>query len=292
MRTALIKAFLRFCALLPLPAVHLIGARLARLLVPFPNRTRHVTNVNLALCFPRLTPEERRRMAVRSIMEMGKTGTEMGPLWSWDRARVLGLVKACSGREPVDAAFSAGRGAIITTPHLGNWEMAGLYCSSLYPMTSLYRPPRIEDLDAIMQPARERLGARLVPTNAAGVRSLYKALERGEFIGILADQEPSQGNGVFAPFFGLPAYTMTLLPRLVKRTGAPLFFTYAERLARGTGFHMHFIAAPARLADGTLEDIAAAMNAGIEACIRSLPEQYQWGYKRFRTRPPGEAALY
>jgi KDO2-lipid IV(A) lauroyltransferase len=223
---------------------------------------------------------------------MGKTGTEMGPLWSWDSGRVLGLVKSCSGREPVDAAFTEGRGAIISTPHLGNWEMVGLYCSSLYPMTSLYRPPRMEDLESIMQAARERLGASLVPTNAAGVRSLYKALERGEFIGILADQEPSQGTGVFAPFFGLSAYTMTLLPRLVKRTGAPLFFTYAERLPRGAGFHIHFIAAPARLAEGSIEEIAAQMNAGIEACVRSLPEQYQWGYKRFRTRPASEKSPY
>jgi KDO2-lipid IV(A) lauroyltransferase len=292
MRAILIKLSLRLFAVLPWGLVHAFGAGLARLMVAFPNRTRHVTRVNIALCFPQMSPRGQDQLATRALIEMGKTGAEMGPLWYWPRERVLGLVNGCSGREPVDAAFAEGRGGIITTPHLGNWEMAGLYCSSLYPMTSLYRPPRMEGLDALMREARERLGARLVPTSASGVKSLYKALESAEFVGILADQEPSRGNGIFAPFFGIPAYTMTLLPRLIRRTGAPLFFTYAERLPQGAGFHIHFMAAPSDLADRSVEDIAAVVNAGIEACVRRIPEQYQWGYKRFRTRPEGSAPVY
>jgi KDO2-lipid IV(A) lauroyltransferase len=291
MRARLVKIFLRACAGLPLPAAHAVGAGLARLLAAFPNRTRRITDINVELCFPDLTPDRRRRIARRSLIEMGKTGTEMGPLWYWSKPRVLGLVRGCSGRDAVDAAYAAGRGAIITTPHLGNWEMAGLYCSSLYPMTSLYRPPRMHDLDALMRTARERLGARLVPTNASGVRALYQALERGEFVGILADQEPNR-NGVFVPFFGVAAYTMTLLPRLLRSSGAPLFYTYAERLPRGAGFHIHFIAAPEGLAGGSIEQIAERMNAGIEACVRQTPEQYQWAYKRFRTQPEGVVPAY
>ena len=292
MREAFIKLFLRFCALLPLRGAHALGAGLGRLLAVLPNRSRTVTARNLALCFPELPPQERRRLAARSLQEMGKTATETGTLWCRDAGRVLALVRAVSGKEAVDQALSAGKGGIILTPHLGNWEMVGLYCSAHYPLTSLYRPPRMQGLEEFMRAARERAGARLVPTNAAGVRYLYRALAGGEFIGMLPDQEPGQGNGAFAPFFGIPAYTMSLLARLAQRTGAPVFFAYAERLARGAGFHLHFAPAPQGFGQGDVEEITAAMNAGVESCIRRIPEQYQWSYKRFRTRPEGAPRLY
>jgi Kdo2-lipid IVA lauroyltransferase/acyltransferase len=292
MRGALLILFLRLCALLPLRIARGLGASVARLLLLIPNRAREVTRVNIDACLPELPPDERRRLAARSLIETGRTVTEMGALWYWPRARALALVDGCSGREAIDAALARGRGVILASPHLGNWEMTGLYCSSLYTMTSLYRPPRIRELDSFMQQARERAGARLVPANAAGVRALYRALEHGEVVGILPDQEPGQGGGIFADFFGIPAYTMTLIGRLVKRTGAPVFFTWAERLAGSRGFHVHFEPAAGAVADASIEDITAAINAGAEACIRTIPAQYQWSYKRFNTRPDGSKDFY
>ncbi len=292
MRATLIKLFMRFCALLPLRAAHAVGAGAGSLLSILPNRTHRVSLRNLELCLPELPADERRRLAARALRETGKTAAETGALWLWPRERVLQLVRATSGREALDAAIRDGRGAIIITPHLGSWEMVGLYCSSLQTLTSLYRPPRLAALDDFMRAGREHLGAHLVPTNAGGVRHLYRALERNEMVGLLPDQEPGQGGGIFVPFFGISAYTMTLLARLVQKSAAPVFFTYAERLERGAGFHLHFIAAGADFAHGSAEDISAAMNAGVEACVRRIPEQYQWGYKRFRTRPEGEARFY
>lgn len=287
-----IKLFLRLCALLPLRGAHALGAAAGQLLTVLPNRSRTVTLTNLALCFPELPPRARRRLAVRSLRQMGRTATETGALWYWEAGRVLALARAVSGREAMDQALRAGKGGIILTPHLGNWEMIGLYCSAHYPLTSLYRPPRLQGLEDFMRSARERAGARLVPTNAAGVRYLYRALASGEFIGMLPDQEPAHGNGIFAPFFGIPAYTMSLLARLVQKTGAPVFFAYAERLAGGAGFHLHFTPAPQGFARGDVEEITAAMNIGVEACVRRIPEQYQWSYRRFRTRPEGAPRLY
>lgn len=292
MSAALIKLLMRFCALLPLRAAHVIGTGAGSLLSILPNRSRRITRINLELCFPELPEHERRRLAARALRETGKTAAETGALWRWPRERVLGLVRGTSGREALDEAIRAGRGAIIMTPHLGSWEMVGLYCSSLHTLTSLYRPPRMSALDDFMRSGREHLGAHLVPTNAGGVRHLYRALERNEMVGLLPDQEPGQSGGIFVPFFGIPAYTMTLLARLAQKSGAPVFFTYAERLGRGAGFHLHFIAADADFTHGSAEEISAAMNAGVERCVRRIPEQYQWNYKRFRTRPEGEARFY
>jgi KDO2-lipid IV(A) lauroyltransferase len=292
MRATLIKLFMRFCALLPLRAAQAIGATAGSLLSIVPSRSHRVTLRNLELCFPELPADERRRLAARALRETGRTAAETGALWLWPRERVLGLVRGTSGREALDEAIRAGRGAIIMTPHLGSWEMVGLYCSALHTLTSLYRPPRIAELGDFMRSGREHLGAHLVPTSAGGVRHLYRALERNEMVGLLPDQEPSQGGGIFVPFFGISAYTMTLLARLAQKNTAPVFFAYAERLGRGAGFHLHFIAADANFSNGSTDDVCAAMNAGVEACIRRIPEQYQWNYKRFRTRPEGEARFY
>jgi KDO2-lipid IV(A) lauroyltransferase len=111
-------------------------------------------------------------------------------------------------------------------------------------------------------------------------------------VGLLPDQEPGAGQGRFAPFFGIPAYTMVLLARLAKKNGSAVFIGYAERLPRGRGYHLHFIPAPEGIAGAPLEEALALMNRGVEACARALPEQYQWSYKRFRTRPEGAASFY
>lgn len=292
MRTRLIKLSLRLCALLPLRVVHALGAGAGWLLARFPTEARRISRINIARCFPGLDAAARRRLVRRSLMETGKTAAETGPLWLWDRAHILRLAPEVEGDAQLDAAMAAGRGAILATPHLGAWEMVGLYCSMRYRMTSLYRPPRLAALDALMTGARERFGATLVPADTAGVRALLKGLRRGELLGILPDQEPRHGNGIFSPFFGLPAYTMTLLARLAQQTGAPIFIAYAERLAGGAGFHLHFLPLAEIPAGASVEAITAAVNAGIETCVRRLPPQYQWSYKRFKTHPSGDARFY
>jgi KDO2-lipid IV(A) lauroyltransferase len=292
MRTRLTIVFLRLCALLPLPAVHAFGACAGWLLARFPTEARRIARINIARCLPQLDAAERRRLVQRSLVETGKTAAETGPLWRWDRSRILDLVRGVDGEDRLEEALAAGRGAIIAAPHLGAWEVVGLYCSMRHRMTSLYRPPRLGELDALMTEARERFGATLVPADIAGVRALLKALRRGELLGILPDQEPRYGNGVFSPFFGLPAYTMTLLARLVQQTGAPVFVVYAERLARGAGFRLHFLPLAPLTEEASIEEITAAVNAGVETCVRRLPQQYQWSYKRFKTRPAGEPRFY
>jgi KDO2-lipid IV(A) lauroyltransferase len=291
MRGMAVLWFLRLCALLPLRVAHSLGALIGMTLAWYPNSVRLISRINLGLCFPDLDARRRERLLRDSLKQLGRTATELGALWFWPAERAQRLMAEVSGMESVRAALAQGKGVIIASPHLGAWEMAGLYISSQMTMTSLYRPPRMQALDATMRAARERLGAKLVPTSSQGVRDLYHALGRGEAVGILPDQEPDEG-GVFAPLFGVPAKTMVLLSRLAMKTGAPVFFTYAERLPRGRGFHLRFFPAPADVNAESLENSVAAVNKMVEHCVRTNPSQYQWSYKRFRSMPDGKRRNY
>jgi KDO2-lipid IV(A) lauroyltransferase len=141
--------------------------------------------------------------------------------------------------------------------------------------------------------ARRRNGATLAPITPKGIRVLVQALERGNYVGILPDQEPKADKGaVFAPLFGIPAFTMLLVNRLSRRTGAPVVFMFAERLPESAGFRIHCIPAPEGIDSEDDAVAAAALNRGIEACVRTCPDQYIWSYKRYRRRPKGAPKIY
>ncbi len=291
-RRVLLIKLLRLSAGLPLPLVHAIGAALGEALLWFPNEVRQVARRNLALVFPAMSPADRQRLLRQNLRETGKLMLELGPLWLWRGERVLKLAQgSVIGEDELATAVRQKRGAILLTPHLGAWEMAGLYYSSRYPLTILYRPSRL-GLDELSRQGRSRLGGAVVATDASGVRALLAALRKGEVLGILPDQDPGgtgDGGGVFAPFFGIAASTMSLVSRLAQKTGVPVFLTWAERLPQGRGFTLHLCALPEVTAATSLDASVAAMNQGVEAAVRSLPAQYLWAYKRFKTRPSPES---
>ncbi len=295
-RATIIKLLLRTFALFPMPVVHGIGAGLGWLLTVTPNELRRVSRINIDLCFPQLSASRRRRLLVRSLVECGKTAVEFAPLWTWSEDRILSLIKRAAGREYLDGLLDQGKGVILLIPHLGAWELASIYVSMCfaekYPVTGLYRPPRMGELDVMIRRARERFGARMVPTTLTGVRTLYQTLNDGGIVGVLPDQEPGAGNPVFAPFLGVPANTMGLVSKLMARTQAAAVYVYFTRLPSGRGFEVHFSPASSGVGDGDLHIATQRLNEGVELCVKRYPEQYQWGYKRFRTRPPGESGVY
>jgi KDO2-lipid IV(A) lauroyltransferase len=292
LRALLAKGLLYLFAALPLWVGHAFGAAIGRLGYRIDNEIRHAARINIRLCLPELPPLAQERLVRQYLIETGKTAMESGAMWLWSKRRIMAKVKQVSGLEHLQAAHALGKGVIFAMPHMGSWEIAALWCSKHYPMTTLYRPPDLAAMDKIIRHGRERFGAQLVPTDNRGVKALFRALSRGETIGILPDQEPGRGQGEFAPFFGIPAYSMTLLSRLVQKTGAAVVFTYAERLPFGRGYHLHFLKAPPGIADKEVVISVAAVNAGVESCIRQCPAQYQWGYRRFKTRPGDESGFY
>lgn len=291
MRRALIEGLFRLSACLSLSGVHGLGALLGRLLWLFPTQTRRIAAINLDLCLHQWDRAARSQLLRRSLVELGKVLVEIGPLWHWDARCLFDKVEQPQNEHLLRDALARNRGAILITPHLGSWELAGLYFSYRYPMTILYRPSRL-GLDPLIREGRGRLGARLVTTDRAGVRALRQTLRDNGVLGILPDQDPGRNMGVFAPFFGVPANTMTLVARLAIKTGAPAFLTYAERLRRGQGYRIYLWPLPKAVASEPLEQALAAMNSAIEQAVRQLPEQYLWGYKRFKTRPSGLPKLY
>lgn len=289
---AAIGVSLRVLARLPLRAIHALGAAIGLSLYVLPTESRRIARRNIELCFPQLDLRQRRALLRSSLLETGKGLLEASALWLWTADRTVGLVREVEGQAELDNAFAEGRGVVVLGPHLGCWELTGLYCSHHYPMVSLYRPFRIPRVDALMRAARERAGARLLPVDRAAVLGVRRALQRAELVGILPDQDPAQRAGVFTPFFGVEAHTMTLASRLVRQSGAAAVFAFAERLPGGSGFRLHFQRAPGALADPDPARAARALNQGIERCIAISPAQYLWVYRRFKTRPAGEASLY
>jgi KDO2-lipid IV(A) lauroyltransferase len=296
MRDSLACGFTRFMGWLPLRLIHALATVFGMLAAAWFSHSRAacVSRVNLRLCFPDLAEAELQRLWRDSLIESAKTFLESGALWHGRCDKVMALARQVSGREYLLQPLQRGQPVVLLTPHLGSWEMAGLYASSLCRITSLYLPiRRMPRLDTLVQQGREHCGARLVAADGQGLRALSAALQRGEVAGILPDHEPTQsGKGVFAPFFGVAAFTTPLVPRLAQKNQAAVVFTYAERLPHGQGFYIHYLPAPPEIYSENQEVAVAALNRGIEDCARRCPAQYLWGYKRFKTRPQGQAGVY
>lgn len=283
------RLLMRLIARLPLSLIHRLGAGVGQVAIRWPNRQRRNALVNIALCLPHLSQIEQIRLRNRNLKEFGKTYCEIAYLWLRPVRQALALVREVRGGELL--ARKPGQGLIVLSPHLGAWELAGLYLAAQGPTAIFYKPQKY--LDDLIRAARGRSGAALAPIAARGIRVLVQALERGEAVGILPDQEPKADKGaVFAPFFGVPAFTMLLVNRLARRTDAPVIFLFAERLTNDAGFRLHCLRAPAGIDSTDDLEAATALNRGIEQCVLTCPEQYLWPYKRFRRRPEGAPKLY
>lgn len=190
------------------------------------------------------------------------------------------------GAEYVDAALLRGKGVVFLTPHLGCFEItaqayAQRYGRTQQPMTVLFRPPRKPWLREVVAQARGRPGLATAPTTMAGVKQMVKALKQGQSLGLLPDQVPPVGLGVWAPFFGRDAYTMTLSARLARQTDATVLLAWGERWSWGRGFTVHVQPMEQPLAgDATLA--ASQINAAMERLVLACPQQYLWAYARYK----------
>lgn len=283
---------LRTVGLLSLSFAQHIGSFFGGIAWRLRSESRKATDVNLALCLPELQEDERDGLSYNSLRHTGMTALEIPLMWEWPVQKCLDLVQDTQGLELVDNALATGKGLILLAPHLGNWELAGLYFSSKYKMASLYSPPNMEEFEDYMIKVRSRVGAELVRGDRRGLMRLISILKEGGVTGILPDQSPRGKTNAFAPFFGTDVRTMTLVAKLMQKTGANALMTYAERLPGAQGFRIVIDKADPDLAHQDPVIAATALNKSIEALIRRSPEQYQWEYKRLRHRPAGERNPY
>ena len=277
---------LRALGVLPLPVLYAVGSALGRPLWWRKRaRERVHTEVNMRIVRPDLDDASRDRLVRECLIETGRAVTEMAAVWGRGAQRALKLVREVDGVEHFDTALQSGRGLIIAAPHLGCWELLNYWLCSRTEIAILYAPPRNRAWEAMLVRARGKLAPAQVRADGAGVRRLYKRLAAGGVIGILPDQQPKRGEGQFAPFFGLDAKTMVLLPRIAQRTGAVVLFAFAERLPRGAGFRIRILPAPGDIADTDMRVACTALNRGVEQCVELAFAQYQWTYKRWSERP-------
>jgi KDO2-lipid IV(A) lauroyltransferase len=287
MKATLVTWLFDAAARLPLRVLHAAGGLLGRLMYALDRKYGGRLRENLAHEYEGKPEAEFRRVLAANVREMGKSLCELPFVWRRPLDEVLGKVRACHGLEHLEAARQSGKGVIFLTPHLGCFEIVSLYLAARMPITIMYRPPKLAWLDGVMRAGRMRGQTALARTDVSGVRAMFKALKRGEAIGLLPDQVPGNGEGEWAEFFGRPAYTMTLVGRLAESSGAAVLMSYGERLPRGAGYAIHFT--PMAFAGD--QAVARQLNAVLERVIRERPEQYLWSYNRYKVpagvQPPG-----
>lgn len=273
---------LKLLARLPLRWLHRLGALLGWLVYFASPRYAARLRENLERSGVCADTAACRRLLRLTIAEAGKGAAELPAVWLKPQDEALSLIRRVNGWEHVEAALARGKGIIFLTPHLGCFEIASLYYAARHPITVLYRPPRLRWLQPLLECGRQRGQVTLAPTDMSGVKALLKALKRGEAAGILPDQTPGNGEGVWARFFGRPAYTMTLAARLARSSGATVILAYAERLARGEGYDLWLEPLAGEWPTEPAE-AAGFLNRAIEDLIRKLPAQYLWSYNRYKT---------
>ncbi len=272
-------------ARLPLSVLHRIGALFGWLTYLFSKRYSFRLRDNLQKAGLARSESELKNLLHTNIREMGKGVMELPWVWRRPLDKVVASVRHCHGWEYFEAAQAQGKGVMVLTPHIGCFEVIGLYIAARTPMTCMYRVPRWKFLDMLMHKGRERGQMKLAPADLGGVRQLLKALKKGQVIGVLPDQAPGNGEGEWAPFFGRPAYTITLIGKLEEASGAAVVMCVSERLPGGAGYALHFTP----LAPGVVRS-SSQMNVALEQVIRQHPEQYLWSYNRYKvprgTMPP------
>ena len=287
-----LRGLLWLVSRLPFPLLQSFGAFVGRCLWLARGELRHTTEVGVGVAFPEKSSEERQTLARQSLIETGKTAVEVSYIWERPVPRCLELIREIEGQALVDEACASQRGLVLLAPHLGNWELAGLYFSSRFSMAALYSPPRLPEMEDYMSRVRGRVGSELVRADRRGVMRLFSILREGGVVGILPDQNPDASGGIHAPFFGMDVLTMKLVSRMIQKTGARALVTYAERLPAGKGFRLVVDEVDPRLYDEDILTSVTRLNATVENVVRRIPAQYQWEYKRFKKRPAGEPNPY
>jgi len=281
-KAKLVIVLLKLLATLSLNNAQRLGACIGRILWMGDSRSTQATKDNIELCFPELSTEAQQQLIKQSLIETGKLFAEFGMVWEWPTEKTLSQIRTVKGKKHLDDIVARGKGVIVLAPHHGNWEMVGLYLSTLRPMAALYKPPKIKALEAYMSGVRGRHGSELVPTNKRGVIRLFSILSNKGMVGILPDQVPGGNGGINAPFMGVPANTIKLVARLINRTDCGVVSLCAERLPNAEGFEMIFRPADSEIYSDDVETSVAALNRSVESCVRDNPSQYQWEYKRFK----------
>ena len=251
-------------------------------------KNKHVTLTNIQKCYPDLNLQQQQQLAKDSINAALMNAMELGKLWDKD-IKIDALIENIYGIDKFEAALAQGKGLLLAAPHTGNWEALSLVLARFNNYAFLYKPPTDKKIEKALVNFRGKTKALQIEANIKGVRKIMLHLKGKGFVGILPDQRPKSGQGVFAPFYNIPTYTMSLFSKLAIKTKVPVFFAYALRT--DNGFDVFFVKSD-DLIYADLQTSVTYMNQQIQSIVDQAPEQYQWTYKRFSIQPEGQPKFY
>ena len=275
----MIRLFLAFCSFLPLRANHSFGAFLGKLLFIFSSDAKNASKQNLRICFPSLNEGDLQDLLKRVLIETGKNLTESGLIWNQSFKENSNLIRNIYGEKHLDSSEKT----ILLVPHIGCWEITGRVIADKRKITFMYRPLKSPKQNDYLLARRNQGNLSMASADSSGILKIQRALNNGELIGILPDQDPGEEGGIMAPFFDKDVNTMTLLARLAKKHNAQVLMFWANRLENGRGYDLNFEPVDLSINGDDLESYVKVMNKSIESLIRKTPEQYMWSYRRFKS---------
>ena len=282
--------FMRAVSWLPLPLIAAFGAALGMLLYMLHAGRRHIVNVNVRRCFPELSAPEQARIARQHFRAFGQTLLDIGISWWASEARIRRLTRF-RGREHYDQTLRENKNIILLAPHFLGLEVGGIRLSIERPMVTVFRHPVNELLSVVMERARSRFQLNLIE-HIKPLTALVRQTKKGVPLYYLPDQDAGPRQSVFAPFFGIPAATFVVLPRLAEMTDAVVIPCITRQRSWGRGYEINFRPPLNNFPSGDPVADTTRMNKEIEEAVREMPEQYFWLHKRFKTRPKGEKNFY
>ncbi len=275
----MIRLFLAFCSLMPLKVNHLFGSFLGYLLYIFNSDAKSVSKQNLEICFPSLSEDDLKVLLKKVLAETGKGLTESGLIWNQKFNDNAKLIKNINGEHYLDNS----KKTILLVPHMGCWEITGRVLAEKRKVTFMFRPLRNNKQNDYLFARRNQGNLTMASADKPGILKIQRALNNGDLVGMLPDQDPGEGGGLMVPFFGKRVNTMTLLARIAKQHNAQVLMFWAKRLDGGQGYDLSLEPVDLGANGENLEQRVGQMNQSIESLIRKHPEQYMWTYKRFKS---------
>ena len=268
-----------------------MGKFIGSLLFIFKNRNKHIAEVNIDICFTKLSHVSKQELLKKNLQENGKTLIECFWLWRHPQ-KVLGtLLGNIKNYELLKRASK--QGTIFVTPHFGSWEFGALLTAANCDFLILYAPSKSEHITMLSCQGRSSTGGTVISTNELNAKHLIQHIKNGGSVGILPDQVPDGNGGVYSSFFGRQAYTSTLVCKLAKKLQCPIVFGYALRNTQNSlRYDAYYYEAPKEVYSDNIIIATDALNKKIESFINTVPEQYVWGYKRFKNPAPGDSYPY
>jgi KDO2-lipid IV(A) lauroyltransferase len=276
---------------LPLGALARVGLGLGWVLYRVARPRRHIVEVNLRLCFPELDERRRRQLAKAHFGVLGRSLIERGLLLWASRERLERLIRV-EGADRLRAQLDEGRPVILLAPHFVSLDAGGIGIAMKFDSVSIYAKQSNQVVDRWLYHGRSRFGNQRLLSREDGPRATVKAMKAGRPFYYLPDMDFRAKDTLFVPFFGVQASTITGLSRLSRLAGAAVMSCATRMLPGGQGYVVE-IGEPWE--DFPTGDVAADtlhMNQWIETLVRTMPEQYYWVHRRFKTRPPGERKPY